>query len=188
MDTDKIYAEASKLAYGNNDEADKLAGHTLDRSLSDFEKKVWVNNETGNLILGHRGTELKDKKHRVKDLLSDVALTFGAERLDPRFRSAERHLKAVENKYQGKKITTTGHSLAGQVSTYLAKKSNNVDKAVTFNKGFTPFSDRGSNKSINYYTQGDVISNAGALFSKGKHIIQNRANKNKHSLSNFFYV
>lgn len=188
MDNDKIYAEASRLSYGNNDEADKLAGHTLDKDLSNHERKVWVNNESGNIVLGHRGTELKDKRHRVKDIFSDVALAFGAERLDPRFRSAERHLKAVEGKYKDKKITTTGHSLGGQVSTYLGKKSNNVDRAVTYNKGFTPFSDRGSNKSTNYYTQGDIISNTGALFSRGKHIVQNRANKNKHALSNFFYL
>lgn len=186
-----IFARASQLAYsGDNDEADKLANHTLDKELSNQYHKVWKNNDTGDLILSHRGTEIKKGKikDRLKDIGSDLALTFGLQSLDPRFRQEERFLKNVENKYQGKKIDLASHSLGGTIAGELGKKSDAVRNVHTFNKGASLLTGGGSNKQINHVISGDPLSNLGIFRNRGKTIVTNRAGKNKHKVSNFFYL
>lgn len=183
-----VFAEASRLAYGNRDESDKLHGYTLDKDLSDHEKKVYVNNHDGHILLSHRGTELRDKKHRLQDIGSDLALTFGLQSLDPRFRRAERHLKATQQKYQGRDIHLAGHSLGATVVGELGKKSDAVKTVHTYNKGASLLTGGGSSKQVNHVISGDPLSNLGIFRNRGTTIVSNRKGKDKHKLSNFFYM
>lgn len=181
------FVRLSKVAYEANapDVIDGEGGkYQLDRSLSDKEKKVYVA-DSGDVVIAHAGTQLKDKGQRWKDLGSDLAVAFGAERLDPRFRRGERHLKAVESKYGSGNINIVGHSLGGSVAGYLGKKSDRVKNVTTFNRGSSLFSDRGSAKAQNHYTQGDLLSSVGALFNRGTNVITRAKRKNAHSLVNF---
>jgi hypothetical protein len=182
------YAVFSDLAYKNQIENDNIPNEfTLDKELSDRQRKTFYNPNTKEIVIAERGTEFKDKKNILKDLASDALLTFGLERYDPRIKQSKRNLDKVKQKYcpDGEcNITTTGHSLGAGVSSYLARDPS-VKKAVTYNKGFGIGTTRGTGKDINYYTQGDVISNLGALMSRGKNIVTGTKNKNKHSLKNF---
>jgi hypothetical protein len=182
-DEDLVYAKMSKVSYEVN-APDEVDGYKLDRELSNRERKVYASGD-GDVVIAHAGTQLKDKRQRLKDIGSDLAVTFGMERYDPRFKRAERHLKDVERKYEGKKIVTTGHSLAGSIAGYLGKKSDNVKKVVTFNRGSSLLSDRGSAKARNHYTQNDLLSTVGALVNRGTNIVKRGTRKNAHSVLNF---
>jgi pimeloyl-ACP methyl ester carboxylesterase len=183
-DADEVfYAKLSSAAY-QPQAPEEIDGYKLDRELSNKERKVFASSD-GDVVIAHAGTRLKDPRQRMKDIGSDLAVTFGMERFDPRFRRAERHLKDVERKYQGRGITTVGHSLGGDLAGYTAKKSDSVQKAVTFNRGSSLFSDRGSAKARNYYAQGDLLSSVGALVNRGTNIIRRGKRKNAHSLMNF---
>ena len=60
-------------------------------------------------------------KNSLKDIASDLAITTGMEKFNPRFRNANNHFKQVHAKC-GKfryNITTADHSLDGQVSKYV---------------------------------------------------------------------
>jgi hypothetical protein len=181
-----VYAKIAKGSY-QNEAPEDVGGYKLDKELSNKERKVYVSDDN-DVVISHAGTQLKDKRQRLKDIGSDLAVTFGMERYDGRFKRAERHLKDVERKYQGRAITTTGHSLSGSIANYLGKKSDNVKKVVTYNPGGSLFSDRGSAKSTNYYTQGDVLSNMRALVNRGKNTLVGTKRRNKHSLDNFLFV
>lgn len=181
------YAVFSELAYKNPNqiENDNIPENfTIDKDLSDRNRKVFYNPTTKEVVVSERGTELKDKKNRYKDIQSDALLFLGLENYDPRVKQSKRKLNAIADKYSDADITYTGHSLGGQVASVVAKDKR-VKKAITYNKGFSPLSDRGTGKATNYYTQGDLISNVGALLSKGKNVVERSSKKNKHAINTF---
>lgn len=179
-----VYAKLSKVAY-EKDAPEVYEGYRLDKELSDGKRKTFVHEQTGDVVVANAGTQLKNPRQRMKDIGSDLAIAFGAEKYDPRFRESERHQRRVEHKYGGKGITQVGHSLGGSVANYLGKKSDSVKKVVTYNAGGGLFSDRGSGKSVNYYTQGDVLSNVRALVNRGTNIVTRGKRKNAHTIMNF---
>jgi putative lipase involved disintegration of autophagic bodies len=79
---------------------------------------------------------VEQKKECKKDLLSDAAILFGAEKHDKRFKDSNQHFQQVKDKYKDFQLDTTGHSLGGQLAKYVT--DNNLDKVntnVNFSRG-----------------------------------------------------
>ena len=144
-------------------------GYTIDNSLSTSETKFFVNHDTRTVVISFRGTQIFSKKG-VKDIISDLAIMTGTEKFNRRFKQAERQFEKAERKYPGYKINTTGHSLGGQLATYLARtKGNKVAENVSFSRGSgfaEPFRRRPS-QTTDISHGGDLIS-LGARLSRGK--------------------
>ena len=116
---------------------------------------------------------MRDKKTRLKDLVSDAAIAFGMEKHDKRFKQADDHFKKVSEKYKDYSIDTTGHSLGGQLSKYVNDKNKGkVEKNITFSRGtglLEPFRKKERN-TLDVSNVYDHIS-IGARFQGGKHVI-----------------
>lgn len=100
-------------------------GYTYDPELSSMTDKVLLD-PAGNPVVLHRGSK------RVSDWVgSNLPLAVGLESyLSPRFSKSKNVVEQVKTKYEGRPVTSYGHSLGGS----LAEKSG-ADRVVTFNKG-----------------------------------------------------
>jgi hypothetical protein len=166
-------------------------GFALDPSLSSDEIKVFHNPRTKEVSVSYRGTAL-DKPSRWKDIQSDWAILTGKEKNDRRFRQARHHFGQVLAKYEGdvNVITTTGHSLGGQLSKHVNDSfKGKVHQNIAFSRGsglLEPFRRKQSN-TIDVSNKNDVIS-LGARLQGGKHLIE-RTNKSvakSHNLDSLY--
>ena len=73
--------------------------------MSSPDTKVFVD-KRGRPNIAFRGTK------RIEDILPDLALTFGLENFDNRFKEAKHLVKLVENKYN-QPANVLGYSLGG---------------------------------------------------------------------------
>jgi hypothetical protein len=117
----------------------KRKGYELDTDLSDRETTVFYNPTSKKVIVGYRGTALGDFKTVGKDLRSDISIFLGKTRNDERFREATQKYDTIRSKYDGYKIDLTGHSLGGALAKHVNDRRQDVDQAVTFSRGSTPF-------------------------------------------------
>lgn len=119
--------ELLKASYKPQREAKKdlsKYGYSYDPELSTMETKVFLDPQ-GNPVVTHRGSK------RVSDWVANNALlAVGLEKYAPRFKEAERTTKKIKEKYQGKPITQTGHSLGGAIA-----ESQKGEKTYTYQKG-----------------------------------------------------
>jgi hypothetical protein len=178
------YAKLSELAYKSSVEDSEVPqGYKLDRELSDANRKTFVS-DLGDVVVANAGTQLKKGRRKaLADIGSDLALAFGLESKDKRFKQALDHNQRVKEKYckDGSCVTQTGHSLGGSVSNYVARKGG-AKEAITFNQGYG-LGSKSAKNSRNYYASGDVISNVG-IFGEGENVVK-KGGRNKHALRNF---
>lgn len=184
----KVYGLMSKDAYESNDTVHKneLAKHgfKLDHELSDKETKVFVNNVTKKIVLSYRGTKAS------KDIVSDIAIATGTESLNPRFKGALKKFDKVHQKY-GSEYTydTTGHSLGGQLATYVNRhRPHQVDENLSYSRGSGVgelFRQRPYN-TYDYSNSKDIIS-LGARLNSDKPLLTRIFNlMTKHPLQTTF--
>jgi hypothetical protein len=119
-------------------------GYTLDTQASGRRAKVFVNNDTKNVLIAHRGTA------GLADVGTDLSAVIGGRRKQSkRFKHAQKVTNVAKAKYAGHTLTATGHSLGGTLA------------QDTFNKGTSLhdvlFKRRKSNQT-DYRNEGDVIS------------------------------
>jgi hypothetical protein len=190
MSTEQLHAHLANAAYMKPEQADNYArqfGYQL--AYADKDRHVYENPATKHAVLSFRGTKVKD----ARDLLTDAAIFFGKEEKTPRFIESER--KAVEllqsKKYD--KITTTGHSLGGTISSHIAREYGLESHA--FNPAFTlphiakslkdKLTFRKKNKNLNIYTNYRDPISMGVAFSHGQVHVRKQKEANPHSLKNF---
>jgi len=150
-------------------------GYSLDPSLSNEETKVFHNPHTKEVTVAYRGTAL-NKPSRWKDVRSDLAILTGTERHDKRFKEANRHFKGVTDKYGDYNISTTGHSLGGQIAKHVNDShKGKVKKNVVFSRGtglFEPFRKKQEN-TVDVSNQHDLIS-LGARLQGGNQVVETK--------------
>jgi hypothetical protein len=103
--------------------------HKLDMELSTDRHKVYapINSQTHKPIISYRGTA-----NKRKDVVSDLALAFGLEKHNKRFKNSKKVNEKVKKKYNVDSNILVGHSLGGA----LAEKSKKAkDQVITYNKG-----------------------------------------------------
>ena len=155
-----LYAHLSKHAYNmNNDEVDKEIlkhGYKVDRELSNKNAKVYSNTKTGDAVIGYRGTDPSN----IEDLAADLHIASGS-RSHKRFREAEDLAKSTMNKYKGKKVRVTGHSLGGTQALHVNDKLGL--EASVYNPGASAVGNEKPIKNKNV----KVTRHAGDLVSGG---------------------
>jgi hypothetical protein len=161
------YKKFAKLAYEKNlnkvDAELKYDGYKLDRRYSNRETKVFYNPTTKKAVISYRGTALNDRNHWMKDLASDFHILEGREGSDRRFRESLKQFDRIQRAYRtrGFTVDTTGHSLGGQIATYVNKqRPGAVGENLSFSRGsgvYEPFRVRPHN-TWDYSHFKDVIS------------------------------
>ena len=164
--------------------ANNLEKHHYERDpqYSTMDTKVFVNKETNQPIVIHRGTKT------LKDVFDDALIGVGLGKLSHRHKNAERLTKKLEEKY-GKAPDNYGHSLGG----HLAESSGTKGKIITYNKavGIGDIGKKLGSNQLDIRTKGDIISLPSYLqYGAKRKLIENK-NKapnalNAHSNKNLY--
>ena len=119
----------------------------VDKSLSGQRVKVYTKGD--QVIVSHRGTK------SAKDIFNDAAYGMGMLKYTKRYKHSERIQREAEKKYEGKQITTVGHSLGGALAERVAKRGERV---ITFNKADTSLFNSAKRKNqVDLKTEYDVV-------------------------------
>jgi hypothetical protein len=105
----------------------------MEHALSSKTSKVFVNPQTGQTVVAHRGTS------GWSDWLNNGIWALGgndAYKKTARYKEAEKVQRDAEQKYGAKNVTTIGHSQGGLQAELLGK---NVHEIITLNEATRPF-------------------------------------------------
>ena len=98
---------------------------------------VYRNKDTGESVLGVKGTDVKNRR----DILSDIRLGLGLSKYDKQFKSRTKQIKDHMKNESPNSTILLGHSLGGSIVTSAMAKSksvrDNVKEVHNFNTGFT---------------------------------------------------
>ena len=120
-----------------------------------------------NVIIAYKGTTPSN----LSDLRADLMLGVGIQDIDPKFRRALNLFSEVRKDYPTDQLTTTGHSLGGELSSFTSLYNEDTH-AYTFNKG-AGFVDRSSPRSTGWITGDDSISKMSQFQKFGRVITHN---------------
>jgi len=169
-----IPMKGGKLEYGDlaglleasyNNETENVGKFNKDKALSTKTSKVFINPETGQTVVAHRGTK------EASDWLNNVVYALGNKRaykLTPRYKEARRVQKRAYRKYGRDNITTIGHSQGGLQAEMLGKRGN---ETITLNKATRPFGNKSAKNQYDISSSRDVVSSLNpfqSFVNKGK--------------------
>lgn len=190
-DTMHHYAELAGGSYGGKDMSH--LGYEIDPELSNRNRTMYYNKDTGKAVMSFRGTNVKNKA----DLATDALLALGLKDFSSRFKNANRSSKKAIQKYGQDNVAFTGHSLGGSQALYVNSKHGNEThaynpfvepkqpKANLLTKGlFSLFKRPVQNNAIIYKTTTDPISVFSSLSNATVKEIK-ASSKNGHALKNF---
>lgn len=184
-----IFAEASY--YANPEDKRKI--------LDKFGKQAWdvvpmttndattfKNRDTGEVVVGIRGTDVKN----IEDLFTDLALVGGVSRFTPRASQITKIVQYAINTYGKDKVSVSGHSLGGELARQMANKFgikgyiyNRASSLLdVFNKKNPDIKDF----STNIGKTRDVVSMLGTTQKKHSQAeFEKLSGKDAHTLQNF---
>lgn len=132
------YLYLSQIAYDAPDNRaenvsvnDEINHFTIDPQFNDAEHYAAYNDDTGQVVIGHRGTSNLD------DVSTDLSLAIGTLQSTDRYQRAYDFTQRVSQAYQGWDIHHTGHSLGGTLGDDLARQFG--QNSTVFNRGSSPF-------------------------------------------------
>ena len=198
-----FYANLASLAYKTAGSRKKQApiGYILDEELSNDDVAVFHNPTTNKTVSSITGSRFDSKKHRMRDLRSDIGTMAGTDRLGKRTKEMTAVVKKAMQKYGGEQ-TCTGHSLGGRMCRNVSKKLG--IPGVLFNQGASPISaitdkiaktfrrDNKNSKTISYTTGNDIVSKSAQVLrtDDASHTVKMPKGKKKgivanHDIENF---
>jgi hypothetical protein len=127
-------------------------GFIQDRDLSTKTSKVYVNPDTGQTVVAHKGTT------GFTDWANNAMYALGGETLyktTDRYKEAKAVQRGAEKKYGRDNISTIGHSQGGLQAELLGKKGN---ETITLNKATRPFSNTQASNQYDVRTKNDAVS------------------------------
>lgn len=144
------------------------------------------NKNTGEVVVGIRGTDIKN----IEDLFTDLALIGGVSRFTPRAGQITKIVKYAIDTYGKENVSLSGHSLGSELARQAANKFG--VKAYLYNRASSVFDVfNKENKDIQDYSTNigktrDVISMLGTMQGKHSHSeFEKQAGKDAHTLQNF---
>ena len=210
MSTSEL-AKLSQLHYlvdkhGKNKGAKKIS-KKLEGTGYELEKlkrgvAVYRNKDTGESVLGVKGTDVKNRR----DILSDIRLGLGLSSHDKQFKSRTKQIKEHMKKESPNSTILLGHSLGASIVTSAMAKSksvrDNVKEVHNFNTGFTKEFNKEisqglkkedkkilKDKMTHHHIENDVISTAltgkGTIGRVKKYKSEDASPLKKHSLENW---
>jgi pimeloyl-ACP methyl ester carboxylesterase len=132
------------------DAAKEVSGFRIDPELSTRRGQVYVNPETQQVVVAHRGTQ------GIHDWITDLSMALG-QTSGARFQHASKLQHLAEAKYGADRITTIGHSLGARLAEEYGGKTHEI---IGVN-GPTLLQDYGKAQRSNQYnvrTERDVVS------------------------------
>lgn len=112
----------------------KIGDYQLENLPLDESKTcLYVNHITKNIIIGYKGTDVKD----IKDLSSDIEIILGVSGLDKRLKESLKFYDEVREKYPDYTKWVCGHSLGGTLA-YIVAKHRVPQRCTVFNPGSSP--------------------------------------------------
>ena len=165
----------------------KKKGYKYDNELSNMETKIFVDEESGEPVVVHRGTV------RVKDWLDDAKLALGFGKSTQRVKDAQEINRKVEAKYN-KPVHNVGHSLGG----FLAENAGGKGNIITYNKGAglgDLFTKKNSKRQLDIRVKNDFPSMLTILQNSNQETIENKRSSifkpinylNAHKVNNLFF-
>ena len=95
--------------------------YDLLKEYSDKHHVVVRHKDTGQVVMGVRGTDIEDKQSgRRGDLATDAAVTLGLHKLSGRYRKSDRLAKSLKRDFGKDNVSLTGHSLGGTIASELS--------------------------------------------------------------------
>jgi hypothetical protein len=191
----------------NKERANKMAkrklgrfGYELDEANTD--KDVLTAKRGNNIHINYTGTNVNSPR----DIISDVALATGVQRINPQFKERRRKTREIMRQYgDDKDYSLGGHSLGGSIALNTLKQSKSIrDRtkvAHVFNPGYTkafhesikvdkPIKKELDKKVNIHRTKGDIVSAHANKETAFGNLFEHTADKDadlleKHSLSPF---
>ena len=191
----------------NKERANKMAkrklgrlGYELDEANTD--KDVLTAKRGNNIHINYTGTNVNSPR----DIISDVALATGVQRINPQFTNRRRTTRQIMRQYGDEKdYSLGGHSLGGSIAMNTLKQSKSIrdrtQVAHVFNPGYTKaFHEsikvdkkvkRELDKKVNIHrTKGDIVSAYSNKETAFGNLFEHTADKDadmleKHSLDTF---
>ena len=189
----QYWAQFAQLSYENNRETRQQKapeGWILDNELSNRNRAVYFNQDSGMVILAERGTKTSGKS-ALADLATDAGLAMGVTGAQSRFRNSLKTAKAIQQKYADYDLVVTGHSLGGSVVKYVAE---NLDLQGIVFSAHLPTREilstaigntaMGRNENITAYTVPWDPVGAGMYISGSAHAVK-QTESSPHALTNF---
>lgn len=198
-----IYQEKPNIERAHKKVSRKLnrLGYELDEKNSD--KDLLTIKKGNNIHINYSGTNINSPR----DIISDVALSVGTQKLNPQFNERKKKTREIMKQYgDDKDYSLSGHSLGGSILMNTLKESKSirdrVDKAYTFNAGYTPLFHNSlkvskpvkkelDKKVSHHRVKGDLVSahmNKEVAFgqlAEYKHEDKNASVLDKHKLDTF---
>jgi len=146
----------------------------LDESLSNPDVAVYFNPSTKEVVSSVVGTRIDSKKHRFRDLRSDLGIITGTDRFGSRTKEVGDVIKKAASKYADYDQVCTGHSLGATLCKNVSKKTG--IKGVLFNQGSSPIGaiagkiakklgmNHKDSRTYSYTTGNDPISISAKIF------------------------
>jgi hypothetical protein len=163
---DKVFLDVSTQAYRQNP-ASTLDGFRLLRATSTMN--AYINDPRRTIILGVRGTEVKDPE----DLKADASLPFNQLTMIQRYKRDKDFTANVLREFPGYFVYLTGHSLGGAIDNQLKRDFPQLKNAVEFNPAFQAkdivFQQPGIKR---YYVSTDPLYRLGGRFFRGNVVVQ----------------
>lgn len=138
---------------------------------------VWQKDD--EVVISCRGTA------SARDMLIDMALIMGVERMTSRFRDAKTLVTDIQHKLKPKTLIFCGHSLGGTIALRLHHDFNG-SMCYLYNPGITAdyvplLSDKGVQ---DFYVLGDPVSTLGQL-ARPRRVQLSKVGMNPHTIQQF---
>lgn len=111
------YARLSMASYEKFGKRN-VTGYTIDESLSNKNRVVYMAESSGEVVIAFRGTNVKD----WRDVTTDALLAFSGQKESSRFKNARKVTEQAIAKYGKERVTVTGHSLGGSQALWVSNK------------------------------------------------------------------
>ena len=146
--------DAINASYQSTDDARNILnkqGYKMDDELSNIEEKVYYNNNTGDLLIGYRGSVNLENDW----LDTNIKLLNGDLENSERYKRSKDVYEKAKHKYNKDKVTLVGDSLGGSLASAVGNDNDNI---LTHNKGVS-IGNIGNKKNEKAYREkGDLIS------------------------------
>ena len=141
----------SSSSYKKNKDIQNIGKYRLDKSLSTSEAKIFVNTDTGKVVVANRGTS-----KTLSDWTNNLSLLLGQYKNTQRYKNAREIQVKVLEKYPNYKVLNIGHSQSAKI-TKLLNEEGLTGEIININPAALP-TDKKKDNETTIRSSGDIVS------------------------------